>query len=256
MPTEIGSVTGCFQYPVKSLQGRAVDALEIGPGGVVGDRARALVDPDSGRLLAAKRTAALLLASATEAGIALPDATEVAFDDPDVDARLTAWLGRPVHLAGLEEASEGQAFEMTFDPPNDEAEYYEIPAAPGSFLDAAHVHLVTTATLEGCAQARPDLDWDVRRFRPNLLLAVDGPAFVEQEWVGRHVRVGDVELQVDQPTVRCAMPLRPQPGLERQPELFAAMSELNPTFPNHLGVYASVSSPGSVRVGDPVITHD
>jgi uncharacterized protein YcbX len=70
--------------------------------------------------------------------------------------------------------------------------------------------------------------------------------------VGRRLRVGEVELAVDSPTVRCAMPLRAQPGLERQVELFEAMSELNEAYPNHLGVYCSVVSPGTVRVGDSV----
>ena len=54
------------------------------------------------------------------------------------------------------------------------------------------------------------------------------------------------------PTVRCAMPLRAQPGLERQAELFRAMSDLNIRFPNHLGASASVQTPGRVAAGDPV----
>ena len=60
-------------------------------------------------------------------------------------------------------------------------EYVDIPAPAGSFLDFAPVHLVTTATLEGCQAQRPDLDWDVRRFRPNLVIDVDGPPFVEND---------------------------------------------------------------------------
>jgi hypothetical protein len=48
------------------------------------------------------------------------------------------------------------------------------------------------------------------------------------------------------------MPLRAQPGLERQRELFAAMRELNTEMPNHLGVYATVKTTGAVAVGDEV----
>ena len=40
--------------------------------------------------------------------------------------------------------------------------------------------------------------------------------------------------------------------LEREPALFTAMSELNEAFPNHLGLYCSVTEPGTVSVGDPV----
>ena len=248
----LGTVARCWRFPVKSLQGLEPTALDIGTAGVAGDRTHALVDPDAGHLLSAKRTSALLQGAATDEAITLPDGTTVALDDPAVDELLAAWLGRPVHLAGTDEAG-ARSYEMTFDPPDDEAEYYEIPAPPGTFLDLAPVHLVTTATLRACAEARPDLDWDVRRFRPNLLLDVDGPAFVEGTWVGRQVRVGTAVLSIDAPTVRCAMPLRAQPGgIAREPGIFAALNQLNTVSPNHLGAYCSVVSPGRAAIGDPV----
>lgn len=250
----LGTVAGCWRYPVKSLQGLAVDHLAIDAGGVAGDRTHGLLDAGAdgaGRVLTAKRVAALLEGSADDEAITLPGGSTIALDDPDADAALSAWLGRPVHLARPDEAG-AVSFQMTFDPPDDDAEYYDIPAPSGTFLDLAHVHLVTTATLAGCAAARPDLDWDVRRFRPNLLLDVDGPAFVEGTWTGRRVRVGGAVLAVDGPTVRCAMPLRAQPGLEREPGIFRALEALNEVSPNHLGAYCSVVEPGPVRVGDRV----
>jgi uncharacterized protein YcbX len=252
MTAVTGTVTGCWRYPVKSMQGLAETTLSITGGGVAGDRQRAVVDPATGHLLTAKRVGALLQATATDDGIALPDGTVVAVDAAHVDDALSAWLGRPVHLAAATEAGQ-RSFEMTFDPPNDDAEYYEIPAPADTFLDSAHVHLVNAATLRGCAEARPDLDWDVRRFRPNVLVDLAGPAFAEHEWIGAQVRVGEAVLHVDSPTVRCAMPLRPQPdGLDREPELFRAMSDLNEAYPNHLGLYCSVVTPGRVSVGDEV----
>lgn len=248
----VGSVASCRRYPVKSLQGLEVGSLDVSAGGAAHDRARALVDPVTGHLLSAKRTAALLQASATDEAITLPDGSVLALDDPAIDDALSSWLGRPAHLAGLDEAGQ-RSFEMTFDPPDDDAEYYEIPAPAGTFLDSHPIHLVTTATLDHARRQRPDLDWDVRRFRPNLVLDVDGPPFVEQGWVGGQLRVGGAVLGLDAPTVRCAMPLRAQPGgLEREPALFRAMSDLNEAFPNHFGVYSSVAEPGPVAVGDPV----
>lgn len=248
----IGTVGACWRYPVKSLQGTTATQLVVDPSGVLGDRTHAVIDPETGHLLSAKRVSALLEGFATDERITFPDGQVLRFDDPAIDEVLSGWLGRTVHLAAQEEAGE-RSFEMTFDPPNDDAEYYEIPAPPGTFLDAAPLHLVTTATLAGCAAARPDLDWDVRRFRPNLVLDVDIEPFGEQSWVGHQVAIGDIVITVDGPTVRCAMPLRAQPGgLEREPQLFKAMSELNEAFPNHLGLYCSVTVPGTVAVGDPV----
>lgn len=261
--TVLGTVAACFRYPVKSMQGLAVDEVRVGPSGIEGDRTFGLIDVATGRLLAAKRTAALLLASADDQTITLPDGTTIGVDDPDASARLSGWLGREVELrrAG-EDAGEGGdggaalAYEMTFDPPNDEAEVFDIPVPPGTFLDLAALHVVTTATLDGCAAARPDLDWDVRRFRPNVVVEAEGEPFVEQSWAGRPVTIGDVELADIVATVRCAVPLRAQPGLDRQPGLFQAITELNTEIPNHLGVYAGVATPGTIRVGDPVVVDD
>jgi hypothetical protein len=89
---------------------------------------------------------------------------------------------------------------MTFDPPHDDAEYVEVPAPPGSFRDLADVHLVSTATLSGVAAARPDLDWDVRRFRPSVVVELGGgaAAFTEDSWCGDEVGVGGTRLRIDQ----------------------------------------------------------
>ncbi len=248
----VGTVARVWRYPVKSLQGLEPEAIEVGPTGVVGDRTHGLVDPAGRHVLSAKRTSTLLEAAADDHAITLPDGTRVVLDDPAADDLLSAWLGRPVRLSAPTPGA-SVSYQMTFDPPDDDAELVDIPTPAGSFVDLAAIHLVTTATLDGCAGARPDLDWDVRRFRPNLLLDVSGPPFVEGEWLGRHLRVGTATLSIDTPTVRCAMPLRAQPGgIERQPELFHAMSELNTVSPNHLGAYCSVVEPGTARPGDPV----
>ncbi len=237
-----------------------MERLDVAPVGVAGDRRWAVLDVGTGRVLSAKRTAALLGASADDSGIRLPDGPDRSFEDPDLDAVLSEWLGRQVRLANSDESA-SLSYEMTFDPPDDSAEYYEIPIPDGTFLDLAPIHLLATATLAGCRAARPDLDWDVRRFRPNLVLDVPGDTFIEDSWSGRRLRLGpECVVSVDQPTVRCAMPLRAQPAgvaddspvLDRQPELFAAMGELHDAAPNHLGAYASVVSPGTVRIGDTV----
>lgn len=246
-------VADCWRYPVKSLQGHQVDLLQVGPDGVDGDRRWALIDDADGRLASAKRYSSLLEASVDGDHVVLPDGTRVALvDDDSTRSALSTWLGTAVHLAESAPSTNVE-YQMTFDPPDDDAELFSIPAPPGTFLDLAPIHLVTAGTLEACAAARPDLDWDVRRFRPNLVVdtGVTG-LFGEQVWVGSRLRVGEVVLAVDSPTVRCAMPLRAQPGLARQAGLFDAMSELNEEYPNHLGVYCSVVSPGTVRVGDPV----
>lgn len=254
---DVGRVVELWRFPVKSFQGERLERLELGDRGVVGDREWALIDRRSGKLMSAKRHGVLFEArAATEGGevvITLPDATQVAAADPVASERLSAWLGWDVELRHVDDHV-AVAYEMTFDPPNDDAEYVDVPAPPGSFLDLADVHLLTTATLAGGRAAAPDLDWDVRRFRPNVVVELAGgadpaAAFTEDGWAGQDVALGAAAVAVQMPTVRCAMPLRGQPGLARQPRLYAALEALHA---NHLGVYCAVATPGLVGVGDPV----
>ena len=244
----VGRVAALRRYPVKSMQGLEVDRLAVGPDGIDGDRRRACIDDGTGRIMSAKRFARLLEASADDDGITLPEGGRLRYGDDGVGAALSAWLGRPVRLE--EHSVDTQrSYEMTFEPPNDDAEYVEIPSPPGSYLDLAAVHLLSTATLAGGEAAYGDLDWDVRRFRPNVV--VDGPdePFAEDAWCGSTLTIGGARLSALMPTVRCAMPLRAQPGLDRQPRLYSALEELHR---NHLGIYVEVVEPGEIGVGDEV----
>lgn len=250
--TPVGTVSACWRYPVKSLQGMAVDALEVDPKGIDLDRAFGMVDVATGRLLAAKRVPELLQATATDTSLTLPDGGTWAFDDPAVHGELSRWLGRDVRLLSPADAG-AVAYEMTFDPPNEDAQVFEIPVPDGTLLDITPVHAIASVTLAACAAARPDLDWDVRRFRPNLVLDVDIEPFEEQRWTGREVAVGSTVLRASGPMVRCAMPLRAQPGgLGKEPGIFRALSELNTEFPNHLGICLDVVEPGRIEVGDDI----
>jgi uncharacterized protein YcbX len=244
----VGRVAALRRYPVKSMQGLEVDRLAVGPAGVEGDRRRACIDEETGRIMSAKRFGRLLEAAADDEGITLPDGCRLRYGDEGMDEALSAWLGRPVRLEERSPDTQ-RSYEMTLEPPNDDAEYYEIPSPPGSYLDLAGVHLLSLATLAAGEAASADLDWDVRRFRPNIVVDGVAEAFGEDTWCGSTVTVGSARLAARQPTVRCAMPLRAQPGLDRQPRLFEALTALHD---NHLGTYLDVVFPGEVRVGDEV----
>jgi uncharacterized protein len=244
----VTTLTSLYRYPVKSMQGLDVPELDLTADGFDGDRRWALIDAASGRLMSAKRWSALLLASADDDGITLPDGARIRFDAPDAEAALSGWLGREVRLVEVGPDTE-VSYEMTFDPPDDDAEYYAIDTPPGSFVDLTAVHLVALPTVRHAAESFADLDWDIRRFRPNLVVDGDLEPFGEDAWVGATLQVGTAELAVRQPTVRCAMPLRAQPGLDRQAPMYAALEELHG---NHLGLYLDVVTPGRIAVGDEV----
>lgn len=119
---------------------------------------------------------------------------------------------------------------------------------PGTFVDLSPVHLLSTASLRDLAAG--GTPYDVRRFRPNVLVDVgeDG-AYPEFAWVGGEVDLGAVRLRVTNQTIRCVVPTRPQPGIERDTALSRQLAARTDRF---LGVYADVATPGVVTVGDDV----
>jgi hypothetical protein len=250
----IGRVVGAWRFPVKSLQGEAVEALDFGPAGAAGDRAWAVLDGETGKVLTAKRWGALLGASArTEGGgavvLTLPGGDEHTAGDPAADAALSAWLDREVRLGRPPDGS--MPYELTMDPTDDDSEVWDFATPPGSFVDLAAAHLLTEASLAAGRALGPGSDWDVRRFRPSLLIALDADpgGFPEDAWVGREVRCGAVAFAPFMTTPRCAMPVRAQPGLARDTGVSRTLTDHHG---NDLGVYAEVRTPGCVRVGEGV----
>ncbi len=252
----VGRVGQLWRFPVKSLQGESLDSAELTGAGLGGDRRYGLIDVAGGHLLSAKSVPALFDAMARTDGhtviVTLPDGKEHSADDPGVSSVLSDWLDREVELTEVGPSS--LSYEMTFDPPNDEAEKVSWPAMDDSFLDLAPIHALTASSLAAMAEAYTDGEWDIRRFRPNVFLDTPGTGFVEDGWVGGDLLLGDggAALHVDMAAVRCAMPLRAQPSLGDRPalardiELFRAMTaEHN----NHLGIYCGVSAGGRVSVG-------
>ncbi|HLH45587.1 MAG TPA: MOSC N-terminal beta barrel domain-containing protein [Acidimicrobiales bacterium] len=243
-------VVGLWRYPVKSMQGEALDAATVIPTGIAGDRRWGVQSIESQRVLSAKREGRLLEARGETADpvlVTLPTGERLAGPGPAADAALTAWLGRPVRLA--EAGSDEPTFESQSDYSDDESDTVTWDGRPGSFVDSSPVHLVTTATLRAMGAERPDLDWQLPRFRPNLVVDAPGDERVEDGWVGRRCTVGEVELLIVKPCTRCVMVTRRQPGAQRQPEI---LSHLTHTAAAALGVLGRVVRTGAIGLGDAV----
>jgi uncharacterized protein YcbX len=246
----VGTVAELWRYPVKSFQGERVERLELGPGGAVGDRRLAVVDPAARKVLSAKRWADLLFASARTVGdsvvVTLPDGAEHEADDPGVHAALSAWLGQEVRL----EAPPADAvypMEMYTGMSDEDTPMFDWPGPPGTWLDLADAHWLTTASLRAATGLHPDSQWDVRRFRPTALFEVDGDAFAEDTWGA--VDPGSVRSEVLMPTMRCSMPSRAQPGLDRDKAIGTTIRDRHD---NNLGLYAKIVEAGAISVGDEV----
>jgi len=253
LPAGIGRVAAVWRYPVKSFQGERLERGVVDPSGMRGDRCWGVRDEGTGRILTARREPRLLLAGATigesgEPNIALPDGDRVVGAGPHADAALSAWLGRPVTLAEADGAPAGRA-EFFADATDDRSAAVEWTMPPGRFVDAMPLLVLTTASLRAGAALHPAGDWDVRRFRPNLLVEVDASGWVEDGWCGHRLDVGAVVLEPRQPCVRCTMVTRPQPGVARDLEIYKALSRHHD---GTLGVWTQVHTPGTVEVGAPV----
>jgi uncharacterized protein len=253
--TSVGTVSELWRFPVKSMQGERIPEGELTPKGIVGDRRLAALDASDGRVLSAKRYGKLLMASArTESDgsviISLPDAGEHAADDPAIHDVLSAWLDHPCRLEAP--PAEQVAFEMSLDADRPDEDTFDWPCPPGTFLDLAGAHLLTTASLRAATGLHPDGQWDVRRFRPTALIdAGDADGFVEDDWIGGAVTLGAATVSVDMPTIRCPMPTREQPdGIPRD---LGIAHTLRDHHSSNLGVYATVTTAGRVAVGDEVV---
>lgn len=277
-----GTVAGLWRYPVKSMRGEELSAVEAGERGLVHDRGWALLDRESGLVASAKlpRLWWKLLACRAEAGagdgagapatvrVTLPDGRVVVAGEAAADVALTEALERPVTLAAM--APEGATIARYWPdvaelPLRDTATTGAIGlgAPPGTFFDYAPLHLLTTATLAHLRALAPDGDFDLRRFRPNLVIAPpEGTeGLVENGWVGRALLLGEtVRLRVTNPSPRCIVPTLPQGELPRDPGILRAVARHNRppvpvlggvTLPS-LGVYAVVERGGVVHRGDAV----
>jgi uncharacterized protein YcbX len=243
-----------WRYPVKSMQGEALAAAEVGWTGIEGDRRWGVRVETSGTILSAKREGRLLMAQATTATtappgqtvvISLPSGQRLAGVGAVTDAALSAWLGRPVRL--VEAGGDTPTFESQADETNDGSPTVTWTGRPGSFVDSSPVHVLTTASLRAVRGERPDVDWQVPRFRPNLLVDVSGEGRVEDTWVGRRCSIGEVDLEIIKPCSRCVMVTRAQRGgLNRQ---FDVLSHLSRTAERSFGVLGRVVQPGAVSVG-------
>jgi len=265
---QVGSVVALWRYPVKSMQGEELNAAAVSQRGFIGDRAYALVDAADGKVASAKNPRkwpslfdfrAVLAEPPRDGGqlppvrITLPDGTIVGSEQEDLNKILSDVLGRQVTLSGaapqtasLEEYWPDLEGLTHREAVTDEA----LPA--GTFFDFAVAHVLTTATIDHLRELYPQGRFEVRRFRPNLVVqpSPEEKGFVENGWIGRTLAVGDeVRFRITGGCPRCVMTTLAQSDLPRDLGVLHTAVEHNQA---HVGVYAAVAQGGTIRRGDPV----
>ena len=257
----VGTVTSLWRFPVKSMGGERLEEVELTETGLVGDRAYALMDVATGRVVSAKSVKhfpGLLdchaaFAEPPRAGhepppvvITLPTGATVRSDAGDVDRVLTAYLRREVALAraapedytidqyhpDIEDVDPAGHRDTVVAQKLGSAFFAEAglpsPVPVGAFFDLFPVSVVTTGTLGRLGELRPGSRFDERRFRMNLTVETPAAGFVENGWVGCALAVGGAaRLRVTMPDPRCVMTTLPQAGLPGDGEVLRTLVRHN-----------------------------
>jgi uncharacterized protein YcbX len=287
----VGTIRALWRFPVKSMLGEELDAADLTEGGIVGDRAYAIRDRETGKVASAKhskRWPNLLGCRAAfvepprpgdelpPVRIDLADGNSVQSDAADVDAVLSRFFGREVELARA--AQNGYTIDQyhpdleNYDPDGHRDEVVEaqlgaaffnergLPSAvpEDSFFDLYPLSVLTTSTLDQLGDVEPQSRFDVRRFRMNVIVDTPERGFIENEWLGHTLAIGDdVQLGVALPDPRCCMPGLPQEDLPRDPQVLKALARHNridvagALYPC-AGVYAVAEATGTIRKDDRV----
>ena len=275
----LGTVARLRRYLVKSMLGEDLAASDVTFTGLTGDRRLAVLSRTTGKIASAKfprlwRDLLTLSATADEdtangaVRITLPEGKTVWSNDAAVDAILSDLLDEPVTLtatppseAVLDRAVPEAVLRDGVDA-QVPAELMELGGGgpPGTFVDFAPLHLLTTSTLDRIAELSPGRRADLERYRPNIVVRTTAPGFAENDWLERNLRVGnELVLRVIVRTPRCAVPTLAHGALPRDPDALRVLARHNRVEPLDsldpepcAGVYAQVLRPGRVRTGDAV----
>lgn len=271
------------------MLGESLAGTEITSAGVRGDRGWAVRDEERGGIRGAKKIADLMhlgaryLAPPSDANetphieITLPDGSRVSSADSDVNDRISSAVDHTVTLWPLQPPTELDHYrrgpadsddllvelrdifgrlpeeplpDLSAFPP----EILEYESPPGTYMDAFPLMVMTTTSMRTLQSLLPESAIDIRRFRPNLLVdlgertdaADDWP---EIDWVGKHVSIGEVVLEIVTPCPRCVMITRP---VQELPADRSIMRTVVREAAQNLGVYATVVTAGTVHVGDTI----
>jgi len=238
MPIKIGEVEALFRYPVKSMSGEALEAVELGWHGLDGDRRlafRRANDRAGFPWLTASKLPELILFAPRRRGPAVAG---------DLPTHVRTPEGEELALFGQELAEEvgrrhGSPVEM-------------MHLSRGIF-DEASISVITSATVGEIGRLAAQRA-DVRRFRPNILMAsLRSVPFEEDEWVGGTLSFGDTSegaaVAITNRDERCSMVNFDPDSARPAPEVLKAIVRVRD---NKAGAYGTTTRRGRLAVGQPI----
>jgi uncharacterized protein YcbX len=283
---KVGTIKEIWRYPVKGMAGENLRAGTLDKTGLSGDRIWALRDTARQEIQSCKFRPELLLCSARcmgatdsdaspQVAVTFPDGSVLGSDEHAIHAQLSQLTGHastlePLRPAGdldfyrrhkLDDHTWLEELKATFERERGEPlpDFSQLPqsaidfvvATPGAFFLVTPLHLLTTATLQHLRRIAPESDWDVRRFRPNVVIETNpgDEGLVEQAWIGNQLVFGSARVDCVGATPRCG-------AITRAQREFAADKKILRTVvkdaEQNVGVYGMIADAGVLQVGDAV----
>lgn len=260
------TIASLWRYPVKSMMGEELRSTKISAKGIQGDRASALVDKETGKIVSAKnpkrwpnmfsfRSRYEDITNTNDIRITLPDGTTVNSNDLNADSILSSALGKEVRfISTVPEKPQLEEYWPDIEELDNQDIVTDEDMPKGTFYDLAIVHLLTTSTLNELRRLYPEGRFEARRFRPNIIINTEQSGFVESGWIGKTLAIGDeVKLKITDHCPRCVMTTLSQGDLPRDSNILRTAAQHNEA---HVGVYAEVLTGGIAKCDDSVTIVD
>jgi len=282
---KIGTISAMWRYPVKGMAGESIDSCKVDQNGLNGDRLFAVRDVARGEIQSCKFRPGLLSCIARSINpqpifnpesyeIEFPDGTVLSHDDDTMNEKVSELLGYESTLEPLRPRSEEDFYrrykadnhtwleelKSTFarepgeplpDFSNPTQDFINYVSLPGTFFLVSPLHIITSASMKHFQKLLPDSDWDIRRFRPNIVIkTVDGiDGLAEQAWLGKSLYVGETRIACSSTAPRCGAVTRKQQGIPFDKSMLRTIVK---EADQNLGIYGDIDGSAVLNVGDAV----
>jgi len=257
---ELYTVKSLWRYPVKGMAGETVNTIKINNDGIYGDRVMAVQDVERQEIQSCKFRPELLQCRAkfkktddVSQGIEIkfPDGEIISANEVITSQKISELLGHESTLQALRPSNEKNFYRRFKEDEGTwlkelKATFEREPGEPlpdldnlpedaqafvsqlGTFFLVSSFHVVTTASVDYLRRLNSSADWNIERFRPNLVIETlpELEGLVEQRWLSQSLKFGDVTIQNTEAAPRCGAVIRKQQGFEQDTSILRTIVSL------------------------------